>query len=71
MVEPANVNGPVAASFSPAGGNTFEEDSALDLFELHGPAAAGVMGNVFVNISIAVLLRIISQHYISRIAALA
>ncbi|EKJ68368.1 hypothetical protein FPSE_11376 [Fusarium pseudograminearum CS3096] len=68
---PASGQGAPAASLEAAGGNTFEEDSALGEFMFYGPASVGQMGDIFVNVSIAVLLRIISQHYISRIAALA
>ncbi|KAF4972881.1 hypothetical protein FSARC_652 [Fusarium sarcochroum] len=60
-----------AATFEPSGGTTLEEDAALGVFEFHGPAAAGQLGDIFVNVGIAVMLRIISQHYISRIASLA
>ncbi|KAM0544237.1 hypothetical protein ACHAPJ_011926 [Fusarium lateritium] len=60
-----------AASFEPSGGTTFDEDAALGVLEFHGPAAAGQLGDIFINVSIAIMLRIISQHYISRIAALA
>ncbi|KAI1018468.1 hypothetical protein LB503_005547 [Fusarium chuoi] len=59
------------ATFEAAGGNTFEDNAALGVFEFHGPAAIGQLGDIFINVSIAILLRIISQHYISRIAALA
>ncbi|QGI75145.1 hypothetical protein CEK25_000051 [Fusarium fujikuroi] len=59
------------ATFEATGGNTFEDNAALGVFEFHGPAAIGQLGDIFVNVSIAILLRIISQHYISRIAALA
>ncbi|EXK46414.1 hypothetical protein FOMG_00136 [Fusarium oxysporum f. sp. melonis 26406] len=59
------------ATFEASGGNTFEDNAALGVFEFHGPAAVGQLGDIFANVSIAILLRIISQHYISRIAALA
>ncbi|KAH7227081.1 uncharacterized protein BKA55DRAFT_584117 [Fusarium redolens] len=59
------------ATFEASGGNTFEDNAALGVFEFHGPAAVGNLGDFFTNVSIAILLRIISQHYISRIAALA
>ncbi|CZR35754.1 uncharacterized protein FPRO_00123 [Fusarium proliferatum ET1] len=59
------------ATFHASGGNTFEDNAALGVFEFHGPAAIGQLGDIFANVSIAILLRIISQHYISRIAALA
>ncbi|KAL6920617.1 hypothetical protein FSHL1_004595 [Fusarium sambucinum] len=68
---PASGQGTPAASLETAGGNTFEKDSALGEFIFYGPASIGQMGDIFINVSIAVLLRIISQHYISRIAALA
>ncbi|KAF9777088.1 hypothetical protein IL306_004635 [Fusarium sp. DS 682] len=59
------------ASFEPSGGNTFKDNTALGVFEFHGPAAVGQLGDIFANVSIAILLRIMSQHYISKIAALA
>ncbi|RKL08334.1 hypothetical protein BFJ68_g9470 [Fusarium oxysporum] len=59
------------ATFEASGGNAFEDNAALGVFEFHGPAAVGQLGDIFANVSIAILLRIISQHYISRIAALA
>ncbi|KAH7182104.1 hypothetical protein DER46DRAFT_587843 [Fusarium sp. MPI-SDFR-AT-0072] len=59
------------ATFDASGGNTFEDNAALGVFEFHGPAAVGQLGDIPANVSIAILLRIISQHYISRIAALA
>jgi hypothetical protein len=66
---PASGQGGSAASFEAAGGGTSEQDAALGVFMFHGPAAVGQMGDIFMNVSIAILLRIISQHYISRIAA--
>ncbi|KAF4429953.1 hypothetical protein FACUT_8993 [Fusarium acutatum] len=59
------------ATFEASGGNTFENNAALGVFEFHGPAAVGHLGDILANVSIAILLRIISQHYISRIAAMA
>ncbi|KAF5597954.1 hypothetical protein FPANT_3947 [Fusarium pseudoanthophilum] len=59
------------ATFEASGGNTFEDNAALGVFQFHGPAAVGQLGDIFTNVSIAILLRIISQHYFSRIAALA
>ncbi|KAF4446847.1 hypothetical protein F53441_9551 [Fusarium austroafricanum] len=58
-----------AATFEPSGGNTFENNAALGVFEFHGPAAVGQLGDIFVNVSIAIFLRIISQHYIKKIAS--
>ncbi|RGP74491.1 hypothetical protein FLONG3_6050 [Fusarium longipes] len=66
---PASGQGPSVASFEAAGGSTSEQDAMLGEFMLRGPASVGQMGDIFVNVSIAVFLRIISQHYISRIAA--
>ncbi|KAF5649986.1 hypothetical protein F52700_425 [Fusarium sp. NRRL 52700] len=68
---PVFVQGWPLATFDASGGNTFEENAALGVFEFHGPAAIGQLGDIFTNVSIAILLRIISQHYFSRIAALA
>jgi hypothetical protein len=59
------------ATFEASGGNTFEDNAALGVFEFHGPAAVGNLGEILTNVSIAILLRMISQHYFSRIAALA
>ncbi|KPA36783.1 hypothetical protein FLAG1_10426 [Fusarium langsethiae] len=66
---PASGQGAPAASLEAAGGSTSEPDSALGEFMFYGPASVGQVGDIFMNVSIAVLLRIISQHYISRIAA--
>ncbi|KAF5975616.1 hypothetical protein FCOIX_7657 [Fusarium coicis] len=59
------------ATFEASGGNTFEDNAALGVFEFHGPAAVGNLGEILTNVSIAILLRMISKHYFSRIAALA
>ncbi|KAG5746573.1 hypothetical protein H9Q69_006096 [Fusarium xylarioides] len=59
------------ATFEASGGNTFKDNAALGVLQFHGPAAVGQLGDIFTNVSIAILLRIISQHYFSRIAALA
>lgn len=64
-------DGNPAAVFEPTGGNTFEKDSDLGVFSFGGPAAQGELGDVFMNVVVAVMLRIISQHYIARIANLA
>ncbi|KAJ4014182.1 hypothetical protein NW752_005900 [Fusarium irregulare] len=66
---PASGQGPPAATFEAGGGNTSENDAAIGEYLFFGPAAVGQMGDIFINVSIAILLRIISQHYISRIAA--
>lgn len=71
VLVPVGGNGQPAATFSPTGSNTFEENVSLGFVEFHGPAAAGGLGDIFFNVAVAVLLRIISQHYISRIAAMA
>nr|RBQ94407.1 hypothetical protein FVER53263_21127 [Fusarium verticillioides] len=68
---PVSGQGWPIATFEASGGNTFEDNAALGVFEFHGPAAVGQFGDTFANVSIAILLRIISQHYFSRIAALA
>ncbi|KAF4334928.1 hypothetical protein FBEOM_11224 [Fusarium beomiforme] len=68
---PVSGQGWPMAIFHPAGGNTFEDNAALGVFDFFGPAAVGQLGDIFTNVSIAILLRIISQHYISKIAALA
>lgn len=68
---PAGGSGQPVATFQAGGGNTFEEDAALGYFQFHGPAANGGLGDVFNNVAIAVLLRIISQHYVGRLASLA
>ncbi|KAF5611957.1 uncharacterized protein FSUBG_1984 [Fusarium subglutinans] len=68
---PVSGQGWPIATLHASGGNTFEDNAALGVFEFHGPAAMGQLGDIFANVSIAILLRIISQHYISRIAALA
>jgi hypothetical protein len=63
--------GQVAATFTAEGGNTFQENAALGFVEFRGRALDGHMGMWFPNVVIAILLRIISQHYIASIAALA
>jgi hypothetical protein len=64
-------NGNPAAVFEPAGGSTFEKDSDLGAFKFRGSAAEGALGDVFMNVVVAVLLRIMSQHYIARFVNLA
>ncbi|KAF4497409.1 hypothetical protein FAGAP_6431 [Fusarium agapanthi] len=68
---PVSGQGWPIATFHASGGNTFEDNAALGVFEFNGPAAIGQLGDIFANVSIAILMRIISQYYISRIAALA
>ncbi|KAF5023429.1 hypothetical protein F66182_4529 [Fusarium sp. NRRL 66182] len=60
-----------AATFEPSGGTTFDKDVELGVFQFHGPASTGQLGDIFANVGVAILLRILSQHYISRIATLA
>jgi len=71
LVPASGGNGNPAAVFEPAGGNTFEKNSDLGVFSFRGSAAEGGLGDVFVNVVVAVLLRIMSQHYIARIVSLA
>lgn len=68
---PVAGNHPPAAAFVPSGGNTLQDDAALGLFEFFGPASVGGLGDEFINVSVAVLLRIISQHYIGKLASMA
>ncbi|KAJ4267078.1 hypothetical protein NW762_003176 [Fusarium torreyae] len=37
------------ATVEPSGGTTFNEDTALGVFEFHGPAATGQLGDTFTN----------------------
>ncbi|OAL00491.1 hypothetical protein IQ06DRAFT_293816 [Phaeosphaeriaceae sp. SRC1lsM3a] len=71
LVPASGGNGNPAAVFEPAGGNMLKKDSDLGVFAFSGPAAEGQLGDVFMNVAVAVLLRIMSQHYIARIASLA
>jgi len=38
------------ATFHASGGNTFEDNAALGVFEFHGPAAIGQLGDIFANV---------------------
>lgn len=71
LVPASGGDGNPAAVFEPGSGSTMEEDSDLGMFEFRGPAAGGEMGDVFMNVVVAVLLRIFSQHYVILCAGLA
>ena len=59
----------VLATFSGSGKEAFEDKADLGVFEFHGPAATGQLGDIFNSTAIATLLRIVGQHYVHRVAA--
>lgn len=65
-----SAGGHAAARFISGGGDSFEDNADLGRVEYLGHAGNGGLGDVFFNVSVAVLLRIVSQHYLSRIDAL-
>lgn len=53
----------VMASFTGTDSTAFEKQANLGVFELHGPAARGELGEIFSNVAIATGLRLIGTHH--------